>query len=57
MEQISLKLVLGLAVFVLLGLRLALGTRSYQQLSNVPMPLMVLADTSLLMVAVVALEM
>ena len=39
-----LKLVLGLVVFVLLGLRLVLDIRNYQPSWNVPMPLMVLVD-------------
>ena len=53
--QILLKWVLALVVFVLLGFKLGWDIRNSQQLLSVLMLLMVLAVTSLLMVAVLAL--
>jgi GMP reductase len=49
--------IVSLVVFVLLALRLVLDIRNSQQSLNVPMPLMVLVDTSLLTGVVQVLEM
>ena len=57
MELILLSVVLGLAVFVLLAFKLALGILNFLLLLSVVMLLMVLVATSSLMVGVHVLVM